>query len=121
MSKLISQIREYQTNKRYSEVHKTIPFVHVQEEVYKPVPYSVGYDIEMKLHQHVVVSEQDKEKLPLIVRKVRSEIAECVFGEFRPLLSELTRTAFDCNCSETRNRIFEIVDNIHNKMFVEGI
>lgn len=120
MSKLISQIREYQTNKRYSEIAK-IPFVYVQEEVYKPVPCSIGYDIEVKLHQHVVVSEQDKDKLPLIVRKVRSEVAECVFGEFRSLLSELTRAAFDCDCQETRNKIFEVVDKIHNRMFVEGI
>lgn len=118
MSKIIEQVKCYQTDKRYCPI--TPPkFLNIDENVFQQSPYSIRYNVEVSLRHHVIIGEKDQ--VGKIQEKVRAEFAESIFGEFRPLLSNLIEVGLNCPVSETREEIFELHDSLFKKMFEEGV
>lgn len=126
MSELIRLVQAKQDENRYY-VPVLSKFVNVEdswtEQRYpqNPSSYNISYDISVALSQRVIVTQHDKEMLGMVKYQTRKSMAEAVFGEFRPMLNEITQLAFDVEDFETRYNILKAVDDILDRMFVDGI
>ena len=119
MSKLISEIHAQQTNIRRA-VLPPVSFVTEVKDAWTQFDHLYEYDISVVLGVRVAVDSREG-TVGAITKRVRRQIAETVFGEFREDLLALERIAFDVNDSDAREQLFKVIDQINKKMFVEGI
>ena len=119
VSKLISEIHAQQTNIRRA-VLPPVSFVTEVKDAWTQFDHLYEYDISVLLGVRVAVDAKEG-KVGAVTKRVRRQIAEIVFGEFREDLVALERIAFEVNDSDARERLFKVIDQINKKMFVEGI
>ena len=119
MSKLISEIHAQQTNIRRA-VLPPVSFVTEVKDTWTQFDHLYEYEISVLLGVRVAVDAKEG-KVGDVTKRVRRQIAELVFGEFREDLVALERIAFEVNDSDTREQLFKVIDQINKKMFVEGV
>lgn len=110
MSKLIKEIKAYQTGEAYAE-YSPLTF----KSSYKEFPqgysgeYSYKYDISATLGCYAIVRQ---DQLQFAKDRVRKEVAEYVFGEYRPMLIEISRAAYNRDFDKVMQKVIEIEESM---------
>lgn len=112
MSKLINEIKARQTNNRYAEF-SPVPtsLLDFKSECAKVSSYDYNYEYEISvlLGCKIIVPGQ---QLDFAQNRVRRQVAEYVFGEFRPLLIEIIQAAYDRDFSKVIEKAASIEENM---------
>lgn len=109
MSKLIKQIKAKQTNTRYAEL-APVQITDTWEELKSSFDDSYLYEIDVRLGNSIVLPKCQVENATTHVRK---QVAEFVYGEFRPLLIEIAEAAYE----RDYYKVVEKVSKIESLMF----
>lgn len=94
-------------------------YADVSERSIKVQNY-IKYDIEVKLGAQVYIDDLSLNEVNVIDRavfNVRRAVIEEIFGEFRPLLNELSVEIYNRDF----DKIKSLINSLYNKMFVEGL
>ena len=114
MSKLLEQIKAYETNTR---VAQPLQMVSVTKDVYEiPRPESaIVYTVKATLGASVVVTDSLKETVDwqtVVKQKVYRPLAEEIFGEFRKPLLDADLAIYTGDMQKASSLIRQVLDSM---------
>lgn len=110
MSKLIKQLKAYQTGETYAE-YSPVTFKSSYEEFPQRCSgeYSYKYDISVTLGSYMIIPQN---QLQFAKERVVKEVAEWVFGEYRVMLIDISRAAYDRDFNKVMRKVIEIEESM---------
>ena len=116
MSRLVSQLQAFSTNKRHMIEEPLSSIIQISDEV---VPnfsrYTTEYSIEARIGSKVIVSEceNNSEELQYAFDSIKRAVTEHIFGEFRQYFSALHIALLN----NDNKKAFELLRAFEKQMF----
>lgn len=115
MSQIINQITASATGMRYAEIPSPLLVTHFKEQKTIEHDYLTEYYLGVNLGHKVKINDEVPGQREEALRIMRRAITELIFGEFRPLLSELSYQLYDRDLDKAK----ETADKIQKRMFYD--
>lgn len=117
MSKVVSMIKATDTGRRSLKREPLSKLVTIKENVETDVAfnYNIIYRIEVKLGAQAVIPSDDQDRLEYAIQNTKKNVAEYMFGEFRPYFRELSMALWEDDVPAA----MEIMARFEKQMFEE--
>ena len=115
MSKLIKLLSAYKSREVPIYLSPISQITNITEE-YTNLPYGREYLIKVSIGAKVVITEQSlrssKETLELAVRDTKRQVAEEVFGEFRPHIKSIITALWNRDYDTARELVYKLEEDM---------
>lgn len=117
MSKVVSMIKATDTGRRSLKRDRLSKVINIRETVETDVTvnYGIMYRIKVEFGANAIVPMDDKDRLEYAIENTKRNVAEYIFGEFRPYFRELSLALWE----EDVPAAMEIMSRFEKQMFEE--
>lgn len=97
MSKVISMIKAHDTHRRSFKREPLSKLINITENVETDVAYNYNlmYRIKVEFGANAIVPMDDQDRLQYAIENTKRNVAEYIFGEFRPYFRELSMALWE--------------------------
>ena len=115
MSKVVSMIKATDTGRRSMKKERLSKLINITENVESDIAYnySIQYRIKVELGAMASVPANDGDRLLYAIENTKRNVAEYIFGEFRPYFRELNMALWE----EDVPAAMEILKRFEDQMF----